>query len=415
MINILIVEDNQHKLDTVIKLLTDDLLINPNWINSAKHIKGAKKLLMSNFYDLLILDLVLPLEDGDDASPEKGVRFLNDIYSNDRLNPPIHIIGLTEHDDLTDKFDENFHSNLWHLINYKADEVNWQDKLKNVINHLVSTRARFFDKHQSELTYDIAVITALNTPEFEYVLNISNSWELIEIPDDVTMYYSTKFEKNGKILKIVAACTNQMGMTATACLTTKICETFKPKYIFMCGICAGLKERGLNFGDIIIAEQSWDYGSGKMKDVLQDGTVQDIKFEPDPRPIQLSPELKAKINNFLRKDEIRMRIQTSWKAGSKPTNILQAKLGPVASGSYVISSDSTLQGIKLQQRKLLGIEMEAYGLYFAAENSPRQYTKPIMIKSVCDFGDSTKNDGYQDYAAFTSAQFMYEFIMEEFF
>lgn len=415
MINILIVEDNPHKLDTVLKLLKDDLLIGSEYIDSASDIKSAKRLLMAKFYDLLILDLVLPLEIGDEATPEKGVRFLNDINSNDRLNPPIHIIGLTERDDLTEKFDENFHTNLWHLINYKADEVNWQDKLKNVTNHLISTRKSFFEKYQKELTCDIAIITALNSPEFDHVLNISKTWKPIELDGDATKYHTTIFEKNGKQLKIVAACADQMGMTATANLTTKICLTFKPKHIFMSGICAGLKERELNFGDILIAEQSWDYGSGKMKDVIHDGTVQDIKFEPDPKPIPLCPDLKAKINNFLRKDAIRLKIQADWKGGNKSTFALQAKLGPIASGSYVISSDTILQDIKSHQRKLLGVEMEAYGLYYAAENSPNQYTKPIMIKSVSDFGDSSKNDGYQEYAAYTSSQFIYQFIMEEFF
>jgi nucleoside phosphorylase len=415
MINILIVEDNPHKLKTVVKLLRDDLLINNEFIDSASDIKSAKRLLMSNFYDLLILDLVLPLENGDDASPEKGVRFLNDINSNDRLNPPIHIIGLTERDDLTEKFDESFHTNLWHLINYKAEEVNWQDKLKNVTNHLISTRKSFFEKHQKELVCDIAIITALNTPEFDHVLNLSTDWKLIELPGDATKYHTTIFKKNDKQLKIVAACADQMGMTATASLTTKICLHFRPKQIFMSGICAGLKERELNFGDILIAEQCWDYGSGKMKEISNDGTVQDIIFDPDPRPIPLCPDLKAKVNNFLRKEAIRLSIQTNWKAGNKSSFILQAKLGPIASGSYVISSDSILQDIKTHQRKLLGVEMEGYGLYYAAENSPNQFTKPIMIKSICDFGNSAKNDGYQEYAAYTSSQFIYHFIMEEFF
>ena len=415
MINILIVEDNNYKLQTVVKLLNEDLLIEKEFIDSAMDIKTAKRLLMEKHFDLLILDLVLPLEKDDEATPEKGVRFLNDIYSNDRLNSPIHIIGLTERDDLTDKFDQNFHMNLWHLINYKADEINWQDKLKNVTNHLISTRKSFFEKYIKEQIFDIAIITALNTPEFDHVLNLSDSWSTLELPGDATIYHSTSFEKDGKKLRVVAACADQMGMTASANLTTKICLNFKPKYIFMAGICAGLRDRDLNFGDILIAEQAWDYGSGKMKDIVQDGTIQDIKFDPDPRPIPLCPELKAKINSFLRKDGIRLKIQTDWKMGNKSGYVLKAMLGPIASGSYVIASETILSDIKTHQRKLLGVEMEAYGLYYAAENSPNQYSKPIMIKSVCDYGDSEKNDGYQEYASFTSAQFIYQFIMEEFF
>lgn len=412
MINILIVEDTPHKMETIIKLLKEDLMIKDEFVDSVTDIKSAKKLLTTKFYDLLILDLVLPLEKGDTPSPEKGVGFLRDINSNPSLNPPIHIIGLTEFGDLKSKFDADFHSHLWHLINYEATEINWQDKLKNVTYHLISTRNSFFEKQQNDLECDIAIITALNTPEFDFILKLSDNWKTFQLPGDATKYYSTLFSAKNKTLKVIAACADQMGMTATANLSTKICLNFKPKYLFMGGICAGLKERDLNFGDIIIAEQSWDYGSGKMKEIKYDGTIQDIVFEPDPRPIPLCPELKAKINSFLRKTDVVIKIQQEWKS-AKPKHSLQAKLGPVASGSYVIASDSILQDIKGQQRKLLGIEMEAYGLYYSAENSPNEYTKPIMIKSVSDFGDASKNDGFQEYAAYTSAQFIYQFILTE--
>lgn len=150
MIRILIVEDNDHKLLSVMNLLTEELLINNNLIDTAIDIKAAKRLLKSNFYDLLILDLVLPLDQGDTPAPEKSVRFLNDINTIASLNPPIHIIGLTEFDEFKDKFGDEFSDNLWYLVNYKASEVNWQDKLKTLINHLISTKSRFFDKLHTE-------------------------------------------------------------------------------------------------------------------------------------------------------------------------------------------------------------------------------------------------------------------------
>jgi nucleoside phosphorylase len=40
-------------------------------------------------------------------------------------------------------------------------------------------------------------------------------------------------------------------------------------------------------------------------------------------------------------------------------------------------------------------------------------TKAISIKSVSDYGDGTKNDKFQKYAAYTSANFIYHFIMTE--
>lgn len=410
MINIMIVEDSEYKLTTIQKLLVEDLMIDAEYISVAKDIKSAKMLLTKRVYDLLILDLVLPLEYGDEPSPEKGVGFLKDINSNPNLNSPIHVIGLTEFSELKPKFDENFHTNLWHLIYYDASETEWQEKLKNFTHHLLSTRKIFLESNCNDGDFDVAIISALSTPEFDNILKISDSWEVKKVINDATKYYTTEITATTGRIRIIAACLDQMGMTASANLCTKICLRFKPKYIFMTGICAGLKDNGLNFGDILIAEQSWDYGSGKMREDSEG----DILFEPDPRPIQLCPELKAKMNAFLRRSDVLMKIQQDWKS-SKPKFPLQAKLGPIASGSYVIASNTILGDIKNTQRKLLGVEMEGYGVYYSADNSPKQYTKPIMIKSVSDYGDASKNDGYQEYAAFTSAQFAYRFIIEELF
>jgi nucleoside phosphorylase len=98
---------------------------------------------------------------------------------------------------------------------------------------------------------------------------------------------------------------------------------------------------------------------------------------------------------------------------NKPDIVLKALMGPMASGSYVISTEAKLNEIKATQRKLLGVEMEGYGLYYACEHNQDKSVKGIMIKSISDFGDSTKNDQFQEYSSYTSAQFIYHFIREE--
>ncbi len=63
-------------------------------------------------------------------------------------------------------------------------------------------------------------------------------------------------------------------------------------------------------------------------------------------------------------------------------------------------------------RKLIGIDMEIYGLFYAAK-SFAYLNKPIAfaVKSLSDFADHSKNDKYRMYAAHTSAQFIYQFIL----
>ncbi len=54
--------------------------------------------------------------------------------------------------------------------------------------------------------------------------------------------------------------------------------------------------------------------------------------------------------------------------------------------------------------------METFGVYYATSHSSEPQTKAISIKSMSDYGDGKKNDKYQKYAAYTSAQFVYQFI-----
>ena len=415
MINILIVEDSVYKLSTIKKLLIDDLMIEEACIHSAEDIKTAKKLLIGNMYDLLILDLVLPLEKGDEPHPDKGIGFLADLESNPNIMTPIHIIGMTEFIELQEKYRIAFENHLWYLINYSAMEINWQNKLKKVTYHLLTTKQRFLESVTNQQTFDIAVVTALHKPEFEKILEWPVQWERFNISNDPTIYYKTSIEKEGKIIKILSACVEQMGMTATAVISTKIIHTFKPKLIIMGGICAGLQEKGFNFGDILIADQSWDYGSGKIKEInSNDSHTKDIIFEPDPRPIQIAPALKSKINTFLQKKDIISKIHNDCRY-IKPPYQLKAELGPIACGSYVISSSSKVGEIKAVQRKLAGVEMEGYGLFFSCDHNQDLAVKGLIIKSVSDYGDSTKNDQYQDYSSYTSAMFIYHFIIEELF
>ncbi len=416
MIQILVVEDNEHKQNNIKQIILDNSNIKESDLQIVSSVKEAKKLLYEHYYDLLILDLVLPIETGLEASAKNGVQFLEDIHSSPMIKPPIHIVGLSGFSDMVTKYHEQFSKKLWNLIDYQADSTAWHDQLKVIIFHLVKTRQRFIQSSVKKHSYDVAIITALPQPEFEAVLRLNDGkWEPVEVEDDFIKYYKSTFIDGDVIKTVIAATADQMGMTASSHLSTKMILYFKPKYLIMSGIAAGIKGKELGYGDILVAEQSWDYGSGKIIEMEKknDSELADICFQPDTRDIQLSADLKAKISNFkLTKATLLDKIQNSW-LGDTPNTKLQLHLGPIGSGSYVISSESTLADIKEHQRKLIGVEMETFGVYYAADHSPEPKTKAISIKSVSDYGDGKKNDKYQKYAAYTSANFIYHFIMSE--
>jgi len=153
-----------------------------------------------------------------------------------------------------------------------------------------------------------------------------------------------------------------------------------------------------------MADMTWDYQSGKH--VLDTDNLPD--FQIDPHFIQLDPSLGSKWVLMADDDNLKTVIWRHWLPNqSQPPKLLH---GPMASGSAVLANASVTSNILRQQRKTLAVEMEAYGVYFAAEMAARPKPLVCAIKAVCDFADDKKDDGHQEYAAYTSASFVRAFF-----
>ena len=176
----------------------------------------------------------------------------------------------------------------------------------------------------------------------------------------------------------------------------------------MTGIAAGYKDDKVDFGDILVADQSYDGTNGKIV-TLENG---DKGFSPNPTPIPLDADIKEKIRSYENRHELFAKIKRGYN-GNKPTSELKIKIGPIVSVPYVVQNEDEFLSFKDNQRKLIGLEMESFGIFYSACNTVNPKPIPIVIKSVCDFGDAHKGDNYQIYAAYTSAKFMYEFALNE--
>lgn len=78
----------------------------------------------------------------------------------------------------------------------------------------------------------------------------------------------------------------------------------------------------------------------------------------------------------------------------------------MVSGSAVVS-DGKIVNTQIKERKVNGIDMEAYGVVYACNHSKKK-PKVIILKAICDFADANKNDIYQSAAAYVSAHVFYE-------
>lgn len=119
---------------------------------------------------------------------------------------------------------------------------------------------------------------------------MDGKWSTLSVENDATSYHTGYFERGNKKLKVICASAPQMGMVASATLAMKMINTFKPRYIIMTGIAAGYKDDKVDFGDILVADQSYDGTNGKIV-TLDNG---EKGFSPNPTPIPLDADIKEK-------------------------------------------------------------------------------------------------------------------------
>jgi len=402
-------DDSPNKVEKIRKFLIEDCQLNPDDIGVGCNIGEGRKLLMHQSYDLLLLDLVMPVDADSEARSEESINFLRELGFNNLIKKPIHIIGFSQFDEAIEKNADEFEDSLWSLVKFDFSNNSWKDKLRVKICHLIDTKREFKEYIENENKFDFGIICALERPELAAILALPCDWQEFKINNDPLIYHRGEIEsKSGKKHSIVTCSMNKMGMHAAATISTMMIAKFEIKELFMVGICAGIKDSGVNFGDVIVADGTLDYGFGKLKENASKETV----FEPAPQQILTKQGVLSKIQNFNRDAKTLAVIYAEFKSGNKPENLPSVVVGTVASGSYVVQSPTFLADIVSRDRKLKGVDMEGYGVYMACHFFDQ--TSSLFIKSVSDFGDEKKNDQYQDYAAYTSANYLYQFIRNQY-
>ena len=397
MLRVLVVEDNQDKLRRVLVCLQGVPQCPAEGIDNARDVTEAKRLLRNNYYDLLILDIALPERSDVLPSPEGGIRLLEEVLDRDIYKKPRDIVGLTAFPEVREAAGPRFAEDLWLVIQYDASSDSWVEQLQRKVRHIVLAKQSgdAIVPHGAFL----CVITAVQDPELAAVLRLPWNWTYRDLPADGTVYHHGHFLRAGERKELIAAAAPRMGMTAAAVLSMKMIHAFRPRYLAMCGMTAGFRDK-CEPGDIIAADPGWDWGSGKWRTDV---------FCPAPHQIGLNSFLRGKLSHMARDERALDEIRHGWM-GHKARTTLRMHLGPVASGAAVIAQAGIPELIKQQNRNVLGIEMETYGVFAACDECSLPQPKAFSLKSVCDFGDADKNDEYQDYAAYTSAAALQIFV-----
>ena len=109
---------------------------------------------------------------------------------------------------------------------------------------------------------DVALLT-VTTTEFNAVLHF-HDWKAKPFAGDEQIYDVATFERDGKKYSLVHAKISEMGMPAAAATAMKVIFTFRPRYIIMVGIAAGVAKTEFEdqmYGDVVLPDVVWNYSA----------------------------------------------------------------------------------------------------------------------------------------------------------
>lgn len=206
------------------------------------------------------------------------------------------------------------------------------------------------------------------------------------------IFYYGKF----KSVEVYASASPKYSKVACASHTTRMMHIADPDIAIMIGICAG-DEQKTSLGDLVLAENTYDYETGK---------VLDENFVPEMQHHEIYPALQQLIKSIRSSSEI--YIQSVFKDFSPKVHI-----GDFACGSSVVERADFFNNLRqTRNRKTIALDMESYAFMDAVKGFSH-ICYSLVVKSVCDYATHEKNDSFHEKAAIVSAQWVSNFISEQ--
>lgn len=245
------------------------------------------------------------------------------------------------------------------------------------------------------------VCTAVETESASLLQTFDGSWTRLRMQGDAQRYYQTTFrDRFGKLQQVITCQQDVMGMASTSALATKAIFLFRPRYIIMSGIAAGIgAESEQLYGDVLIPDIVWDYSTGKYvgpnESEIRFG---DVGFLPRPQSLYLDPDLKRIIERLSKPGACKFHVH----------------MGPLACGTSVVANRTAVDArIRALYPATIGLDMESYSVFLAASKANNPKPKALVVKSICDYANNEKSDQYQRFASFTSSRFVEHLLIHE--
>tara|TARA_R110000764_G_scaffold44749_1_gene100727 strand:- start:444 stop:1451 length:1008 start_codon:yes stop_codon:yes gene_type:complete len=162
---ILIVEDNRLKEMKIASVVKEVTSIN-NIFCADNNFDAIRKIKTDDKFDLVILDLMLPIRKGESPRKDGGLILLNEIIRRNDIVNPDHIIGLTAFDEIKKEIDEEFNKEGWVIITFDLKSIDWEVIIKNKIIYILNSK-----KNQPIIIMKSKILFIAASPEDQSKLN----------------------------------------------------------------------------------------------------------------------------------------------------------------------------------------------------------------------------------------------------
>lgn len=379
----LIVDDDGNKV-RVVRTLIEDCGVEASAISVAEDAVSARRLLNERDFEVVFLDVLLPARRGRAPSGDVSADLLREMHEGGGLRCPGCVIGMTADLDARSRHWEEFGELASCILHVESGSDHWKEPLRRAVLARVDRR-----KAQRAYDYDLCVLTALRDPEFSAFVRCSGiRWTREELLFRGVWVRSGEMKIGDRTLQVACAHSTSMGMVAATSLAERMVGMFTPRYLLMTGFCGGIG-KDLSLGDLVVAEKAWDWQSGKH---VHEEFLSSVD-QKDGCPDLIAAAKKV------------AQSQDSMRAIGAST----VHVAPMVSGSAVVADVSIHQLLQQQHRKVAAVDMEAYGVYYAASLSSPE-PSVLCIKGVADLADSAKSDGIQQQCSEASARFAVEVI-----
>lgn len=242
----------------------------------------------------------------------------------------------------------------------------------------------------------LAAVLVSNEVELETLLGIYD-WEPLSYDQDPQQYYECFVDIKGVGRKqMVLAKNDEMSNIASATLTTKLIHRFRPRYVIMVGVAAGVnfihKKEQPSVGDVVVADRVWSFSAGKyVKTSDAPLHTAEIGFIPRPQVHCIDERIREFIKEKIKLSDLKYKVH----------------IGAFASGYSVVANRKIIEKYILpvvERTKV--IDMESYGVYYAVEHASEPRPLALVVKGISDFADENKTDDYQLLAVGNSCDFV---------